>query len=136
MQPVRLDRAAEIWVHGNDAPLISVGRKVRLQFQGWPALQFTGWPSVAVGTFGGIVKTVDAAAGNNKDQFRVLVIPDENCDAWPANRFLRQGTRANGWVLLDQVGLGFEAWRRLNSFPPTVAMPEEKPAAGKAGKDK
>lgn len=114
-------RSAEIWVSGNDAPLISVGRHVRLQFEGWPAVQFAGWPSVAVGTFGGKVTNVDAAAGNSKNQFRVLVVPDENSPPWPSTQFLRQGTRANGWVLLDQVGLGYEAWRRLNGFPPTVA---------------
>ena len=97
-------RAVEIWVDGNDAPLISVGRKVRLQFEGWPALQFTGWPSVAVGTFGGKVINIDPAAGNSKSQFRVLVVPDEDSPPWPSTRFLRQGTRAHGWVLLDQVG--------------------------------
>lgn len=128
------ERAAEIWVNGNDAPLISVGRKVRLQFEGWPAIQFAGWPSVAVGTFGGEVINVDAAAGNNGNQFRVLVIPDPDSPPWPGARFLRQGTRANGWILLDQVGLGYEAWRRLNGFPPTVAYSEDKQSDGKSGK--
>lgn len=123
------DRATEIWVSGNDAPLITPGRKVRLQFEGWPAVQFAGWPSVAVGTFGGEVINVDAAAGNSKHQFRVLVVPDRDSPAWPAAKFLRQGTRANGWVLLDQVGLGYEAWRRLNGFPPSVAYSEVSSAA-------
>ena len=131
------DRAAEIWVSGNDAPLISVGRQVRLQFEGWPAVQFTGWPSVAVGTFGGQVSNVDAAAGNSKNQFRVLVVPDADSPPWPSTKFLRQGTRANGWVLLDQVGLCFEAWRRLNGFPPTVAFPDERSkASSQTGKEK
>ena len=52
-----------------DAPLIEPGRKVRLQFEGWPAVQFVGWPSVAVGTFGGKVNRVfptDDGKGNNK----------------------------------------------------------------------
>lgn len=132
------DRATEIWVSGNDAPLISVGRKVRLQFEGWPAVQFAGWPSVAVGTFGGEVINVDAAAGNTKHQFRVLVVPDRDSPAWPTSKFLRQGTRANGWVLLDQVGLGYEAWRRLNGFPPTVAYAEASSSSksDKSDKDK
>lgn len=129
------DRATEIWVSGNDAPLISTGRKVRLQFEGWPAIQFAGWPSVAVGTFGGEVINVDAAAGNSKNQFRVLVVPDKESPPWPSAKFLRQGTRANGWVLLDQVGLGYEAWRRLNGFPPTVAYSEAS-GSGKSDKDK
>lgn len=131
------ERATEIWVSGNDAPLISVGRKVRLQFEGWPAVQFAGWPSVAVGTFGGEVINVDAASGNSKNQFRLLVVPDTDSPPWPSTKYLRQGTRANGWVLLDQVGLGYEAWRRLNGFPPTVAYVEEKPKGGsQSGKEK
>jgi adhesin transport system membrane fusion protein len=135
------ERAAEIWVNGNDAPLIGVGRPVRLQFEGWPAVQFAGWPSVAVGTFGGKVANVDAAAGNAKNQFRVLVVPDENSPPWPSTRFLRQGTRANGWVLLDEVGLGYEAWRRLNGFPPAVgsaetsnSAPSGSPSSSSSGK--
>lgn len=126
------DRATEIWVSGNDAPLISVGRKVRLQFEGWPAVQFAGWPSVAVGTFGGEVINVDPAAGNSKNQFRVLVVPDRDSPPWPSTKFLRQGTRANGWILLDQVGLGYEAWRRLNGFPPTVAYADASGSAKKS----
>ena len=51
--PDTVSRAVEVWVDGNDAPLITKGRHVRLQFEGWPAVQFVGWPSVAVGTFGG-----------------------------------------------------------------------------------
>ena len=46
-------RAVQVWLDGNDAPLVAAGRHVRLQFEGWPAVQFAGWPSVAVGTFGG-----------------------------------------------------------------------------------
>jgi hypothetical protein len=38
---------------------------------------------------------------------------------------LRQGARANGFVLLDQVSLGYELWRQANAFPPTVAMKGE-----------
>ena len=53
-------RAVELWVDGNDVPLLREGRHVRVQFEGWPALQFSGWPSVAVGTFGGHVAVVDA----------------------------------------------------------------------------
>ena len=112
-------RTVELWVEGNDMPLISAGRKVRLQFEGWPALQFSGWPSVAVGTFGGLVSLVDAT-DNGQGKFRVLVVPDPADDSWPTGGYLRQGVRANGWVLLDRVSLGFELWRRFNGFPPVV----------------
>ena len=57
--------AAEIFISGNDVPLVNPGRKVRLVFDGWPSIQFSGWPSVSIGTFGGIVKVVDFAASQN-----------------------------------------------------------------------
>jgi adhesin transport system membrane fusion protein len=108
----------ELWVNGNDVPLITPGRHVRLQFEGWPAVQFTGWPAVAVGTFGGTVALVDPTDGGN-GTFRILVTPPDG-EEWPSNTYLRQGVRAKGWVLLDTVSLGFELWRQFNGFPPTV----------------
>jgi membrane fusion protein, adhesin transport system len=117
--PKTLDRAVQIWVQGNDAPLICAGRHVRLQFEGWPAVQFAGWPSVAVGTFGGEVVSVDAI-DDGRGNFRVMVRPDPDDTPWPEGQFLRQGARAKGWVLLDQVPLWYEIWRRLNGFPPVV----------------
>lgn len=113
----------ELWVDGNDVPLISPGRDVRLQFEGWPALQFSGWPSVAVGTFGGKVLLVDAA-DNGKGEFRILVEPDTEDDPWPSQAYLRQGARANGWILLNQVSLGYELWRQFNGFPPVISRDE------------
>jgi membrane fusion protein, adhesin transport system len=113
----------ELWVSGNDMPLVSRGNKVRLQFEGWPAIQFVGWPSVAVGTFGGIVTLVDET-DNGKGKFRLLVAADPADQPWPTKRYLRQGVRANGWVLLNQVKLGFEVWRQLNGFPPVIAAQE------------
>src|SRR5690606_6673965 len=53
IMPQASDVAVEMYVKAMDVPLISKGRKVRIQFDGWPALQFSGWPSVSVGTFGG-----------------------------------------------------------------------------------
>ncbi len=120
--PDTTSRAVELWVDGNDAPLIAAGRHVRLQFEGWPAVQFTGWPSVAVGTFGGMVSLVDSH-DNGAGKFRVLVVPDGS-EPWPSGVFLRQGTRANGWVLLNRVRLGYELWRQFNGFPPVVATDE------------
>jgi multidrug efflux pump subunit AcrA (membrane-fusion protein) len=113
-------RAIELWVSGNDLPLIWEGRKARVQIEGWPALQFTGWPSVAVGTFGGIVRLIDAS-DNGLGRFRVIIVPDPE-DPWPDGIYLRQGVRAQGWVLLNQVRLGYELWRRFNGFPPAVSL--------------
>ena len=118
--PATAASAVELWVDGNDVPLIQRGRAVRLQFEGWPAVQFSGWPSVAVGTFGARVAFVDAAADAN-GRFRVVVRPDAR--GWPGSRFLRQGARAHGWILLNRVSLGYELWRRLNGFPPIGTPP-------------
>lgn len=115
--------AVELWVDGNDMPLLSVGRKVRVQFEGWPAVQFAGWPSVAVGTFGGEVSLIDTS-DDGQGRFRVLVRPDQDDVPWPSRHFLRQGVQARGWVLLEEVSLGFELWRQINGFPPVIANSE------------
>ncbi len=120
--PDTTDQAVEMWVSGNDIALVPPGDHVRLQFEGWPAVQFAGWPSVAVGTFGGQLVTIDAT-DDGTGKFRVLVKPVAE-EPWPSERFLRQGARANGWVLLSQVPLGYEIWRQLNGFPPVVAKDE------------
>jgi membrane fusion protein, adhesin transport system len=107
-------------------------------------------PSAAVGTFGGKVEFVDRF-DDGSGKFRIMVLPDErpfatpegpivdwlrkkltfpkvsqapNPHAWPGNAWLRQGVRAKGWIVLDRVSLGFEVWRQLNGFPPTVQRPE------------
>jgi multidrug resistance efflux pump len=116
------EQAVELYVAGNDTPLVNIGDEVRLQFEGWPAIQFAGWPSVAVGTFGGQIAAIDAT-DNGTGKFRVLVKPPSE-DDWPADRYLRQGVRANGWVMLNQVSLGYEIWRQLNGFPPIVSQDE------------
>jgi multidrug efflux pump subunit AcrA (membrane-fusion protein) len=121
--PVAHQPAVELWVRGVDAPLIQSGRKVRLQFEGWPAIQFVGWPSVAVGTFGGIVAFVDPTDSGH-GRFRLLIVPDPDDQPWPDEQWLRQGVRATGWVLLNEVALWYELWRQLNGFPPVIALSE------------
>lgn len=110
--------SAQLFIRGNDLPLVYEGRKVRLQFEGWPAIQFSGWPSIAVGTFGGIVSFVDQSATPD-GLFRVIIVPGPK-DNWPSSRFIRQGTRVNGWILLNNVALGYELWRQFNGFPPSL----------------
>lgn len=145
--PETESRFVEMWLDGNDMPLITPrqtspdgvvvpGSEVRLQFEGWPAIQFVGWPSVAVGTFGGEVVFIDPA-DDGRGRFRVVVAPKpdvimregvERSEDWPSNRYLRQGVRANGWILLGVVPLWKEIWRQINGFPPVVSdkEPEEK----------
>ncbi len=122
--PEATQKAVELFVVGNDMPLVQIGQEVRLQFEGWPAGQLPGWPSVAVGTFCGTVATVDAT-DNGVGSFRILIAPREDEQAWPSDRYLRQGVRANGWVMLRKVSLGYEIWRQLNGFP--VILSDEEP---------
>ena len=130
--PETTELVVELWLKGNDVPLVRKSDHVRLQFEGWPAVQFAGWPSVAVGTFSGEVFAIDET-DNGKGKFRVQVRPT-NEQAWPSHRFLRQGVRVNGWVMLQRVRLGYEIWRQLNGFPPVVA--EEEPGTGPDDKGK
>ena len=131
--PDTQERAVELWVDGNDVPLLSEGSTVRLQFEGWPAVQFVGWPAVAVGTFPGRVALLDAA-DNGKGKFRALIVPDKGVTpAWPAARYLRQGVRVQGFILLGRVRLGYELWRQWNGFPPVVAAEEPVDVTAKKG---
>ncbi len=116
-------RAVELYINGNDIPLITEGREVRLQFQGWPVLQISGWPDFAVGTFGGVVSLVDVT-DNGSGYFRILVVEDRTTEPWPPSKYLRQGVRARGWIFLNRVSLGYELWRRFNDFPPMIPMDE------------
>lgn len=135
--PETEDLAVEMTVRGVDAPLIHVGDPVRLQFEGWPAIQFVGWPSVAVGTFPGEVIAINPT-DSGKGIFKIVVGPVQNRKngesstnvtnatdtKWPDSRYLRQGVRANGWVILKTVPLGYEIWRQLNGFPITISDSE------------
>jgi membrane fusion protein, adhesin transport system len=131
--PDTTSRAVELLLSGRDGPLVTAGRRVRLQFEGWPAVQFVGWPSVAVGTFPGVVAFVDSAA-DPQGRSRVVIVPDPNAEPWPSSALLRQGIRANGWVLLDRVRLGFELWRQWNGFPASTSMPPLTVAPSKVNK--
>jgi multidrug efflux pump subunit AcrA (membrane-fusion protein) len=112
-------RAVELWVDGRDAPLISTHTSVRLEFEGWPAIQVPGWAKVGIGTFSGKVSFVDPT-DNGTGSFRVMVVPDEHYPDWPSARFLRQGISAKGWILLENVTIGYEIWRLLNGFPARI----------------
>jgi adhesin transport system membrane fusion protein len=132
--PDTKERAVELWVDGRDAPLMTKGSLVRLEFEGWPAIQVTGWAKVGMGTFAGKVSFVDPT-DNGRGNFRVMVVPDDNYPNWPSARFLRQGISAKGWILLENVTIGYEIWRLLNGFPARIpqlqSYPNEKPQPNK-----
>lgn len=115
--PSHVERAVEVRLSGLDAPLVQAGRAARIMFEGWPAVQFSGWPEASVGTFAGVVASVDPVAGPD-GRFRALLREDAS-EPWPADRYLRLGSRAQAWVQLERVALGYELWRLLNRFPPT-----------------
>ncbi len=129
--PETSDRAVELYISDFFIPLVEIGRDVRLQFAGWPALQFSGSPSVAVGTFAGKVAVIDASVSDNGD-FRVLVKPDlgriesGEDEAWPIPQQLRPGMKVTGWVILDEVPVWYELWRILNGFAPSVMKTPKK----------
>lgn len=115
--PENPDLAVEMYVRAMDVPLISRGSKVRIEFDGWPALQFSGWPSVSVGSFGGVVRVIDYV-NSDGGQFRILVTPDPEEEPWPNQ--LRLGSGTKGWVMLNDVPVWYEIWRQLNGFPPSL----------------
>lgn len=114
--PEEAKRVVELYVDGRDVSLIRVGRKVRLEFEGWPAIQFSGWPSVARGLFDGQVMAVDIAASSN-GLYRLLIEPTPGKPPWPTEPSVRLGASVRGWVLMDTVKVWFELWRLLNDFP-------------------
>ncbi|MCA4893912.1 MAG: HlyD family efflux transporter periplasmic adaptor subunit [Cytophagales bacterium] len=134
IMPQSTDVAVEMHVKAMDVPLISKGRRVRIEFDGFPALQFSGWPSISVGTFGGTVEVIDYV-NTKPGEFRILVIPDLKDTAWPKQ--IRVGSGIKGWVMLDDVSVWYELWRQLNGFPPSLyAEPEmEEPNKKKESKD-
>jgi multidrug efflux pump subunit AcrA (membrane-fusion protein) len=120
-----LDQAVEIFISSRDAAIVDVGRPARLQFSGFPAFVFNpGWDNFTLNTFGGKVAVVDAVDDGN-GYYRVLIVPDstQRQGKWPKQNFLRQGTPATGWILLNDVPIGFEIWRQLNGFPPVLPSP-------------
>ncbi len=129
IMPESPDLAVEMYVRAMDVPLLEKGRRVRIEFDGWPALQFSGWPNVAVGTFGGQVAVIDRV-NNGNGNFRILVKPDPSDDSWPQQ--LRLGSGTKGWVMLENVPVWYEIWRQLNGFPPSLY--EEPTASTEDGK--
>lgn len=136
LNPLSQDRAVELWANGLDAPLLRQGRKVRLLFEGIPAIPLAGWPELMSGTFGGKIKVVDQV-DDGQGNFRFWVVPDPNDRPWPDQRRVRQGTQVIGWVLLNRVPLWYELWRRFNLFPPDYKpklLETVLPKAGRGGK--
>lgn len=117
ISPASVDKAIEMTADGIDAPLLNVGRKVRLLFYGIPAIPLPAWPEVMAGTYGGVIKVIDQL-DDGKGNYRFWVVPDPDDRPWPDQAHVRQGTKTMGWVILNRVPLWYELWRRFNLFPP------------------
>ena len=115
IMPRVYDLAVEMYIRPMDLPLIQKGQKVRIQFDGWPAIVFSGWPNTSHGTYGGEVFAVDNFAQED-GTFRVLISPDKNDYKWPSE--LRVGGGTNSMILLKDVPVWYELWRIINGFPP------------------
>ncbi len=118
--PENLDLAVETFVEPLDLPLMHVGEKVRIEFDGWPAIVFSGWPNVSYGTYGGEVVAVERFISDN-GKFRILLKPDPEDHPWPNE--IRAGSGARTIALLEDVPIWFELWRQLNGFPPNYYQP-------------
>ncbi len=122
IMPSEYSMAVETYVAPIDLPLIRIGEKVRIQFDGWPAIVFSGWPNVSYGTYGGKVIAIETFISSN-GKYRLLLAPDPDDHPWPKD--IRVGSGANTLALLEDVPIWFELWRQLNGFPPNYYQPEE-----------
>ncbi|WP_340066874.1 HlyD family secretion protein [Ascidiimonas aurantiaca] len=120
IMPAQYELAVETFVRPIDLPLIHLGEKVRIQFDGWPAIVFSGWPNVSYGTYGGVVVAIETFISEN-GKYRILLAPDPEDHEWPVD--IRVGSGAQTMALLEDVPIWFELWRQLNGFPPNYYQP-------------
>ncbi|WP_088324862.1 HlyD family secretion protein [Polaribacter tangerinus] len=121
IMPAKYDLAVETFVRPIDLPLLHIDEKVRVQFDGWPAIVFSGWPNVSYGTYGAKVVAIETFISDN-GMYRILLAPDEEDHKWP--EAIRVGSGARTIALLEDVPIWFELWRQLNSFPPNYYQPQ------------
>ncbi|WP_296637004.1 biotin/lipoyl-binding protein [Polaribacter sp.] len=121
IMPAQYDLAVETFIRPIDLPLIHIGEKVRVQFDGWPAIVFSGWPNVSYGTYGAKVVAIENFISKN-GKYRILLAPDKEDHTWPTA--IRVGSGAKTIALLEDVPIWFELWRQLNSFPPNYYQPD------------
>lgn len=125
IMPADYQLAIETFVEPIDLPLIQLGEKVRIQFDGWPAIVFSGWPNLSYGTYGGEVVAVETFISDN-GKYRILLAPDATDHEWPED--IRVGSGAYTIALLNDVPIWFELWRQLNGFPPNYYQPQNNTA--------
>ncbi|HEY5686870.1 MAG TPA: biotin/lipoyl-binding protein [Yeosuana sp.] len=122
IMPAYYDLAIDTYVRPIDLPLIHLNEKVRVQFDGWPAIVFSGWPNVSYGTYGARVVAIENFISDN-GKYRILLAPDPEDHSWPTA--IRVGSGAKTIALLEDVPIWFELWRQINSFPPNFYQPNK-----------
>lgn len=120
IMPLDYALAVETFVRPIDMPLLHIGEKVRVEFDGWPAIVFSGWPNASLGTYGAKVVAMDRFISSN-NTYRILLAPDLEDRPWPEQ--IRVGSGARTIALLSDVPIWFELWRQLNGFPPNYYNP-------------
>lgn len=121
IMPATYDLGVETYIKPIDLPLIHLGEKARIQFDGWPAIVFNGWESVSYGTYGAKVVAIENFISDN-GMYRVLLAPDANDHEWPKG--IRVGSGAKTIALLNDVPIWYELWRQINGFPPNFYKPQ------------
>lgn len=122
IMPSRFQLAVELYIDPVDMPLVQKGHPVRFVFDGWPTVMFSGWPGLSYGAFPGEIFAIDNTPSPN-GKYRVLVAPLVGSKNWP--KPLRVGTGARGYLLLNNVSVWYEIWRKLNGFPADYYIQQE-----------
>jgi len=121
ISPYQFAHAIEIFIDPVDMPLVHAGEQVRLIFDGFPAFVISGWQHISKGVYNGTILTVDPAL-HESGKFRVLVQPASG-EQWPTA--LKQGGGVQAIMLLNDVPVGYELWRKFNGFPPDFYSPDQ-----------
>lgn len=116
--PENIGLSVEFFVEPIDVPLINKGMNVQLTFDGWPAFVFSGWPGITFGTYHAQIVAIDRVISDN-GKFRVLAVKSQ--EDWPFAIQVGGGVKA--LVMLQNVPVIYEIWRKINGFPPEFYQP-------------
>lgn len=123
IMPSEIEFGVESFVSAIDLPLLHIGGKVRIFFDGWPAVVFSGWPEASYGTYGGKIVAIETYISPN-GKYRILIAPDNSDKPWP--KAIRAGSGVKTMALLNDVPIIYELWRKINAFPPDFYKPTTK----------
>lgn len=122
--------SVEVYIDPMDLPLVEKGQSMQLTFDGWPAFVFSGWPGISFGTYQATVVSVDKVISPN-GKFRVLAKKDN--ETWPNS--IQVGSGVKGILILKEVPVVYEIWRKINGFPPEFYKPKTKSTESKEVKN-